>query len=97
MIAAAVTRTSGAEDVYAAQRRAMLDDIVAITHETRVETGRARLSERVMAAMARAPRHRFVPPEVGGRAYANQPLPIGHGQTISQPFIVALMTDLVEV
>ncbi|MBK8475569.1 MAG: protein-L-isoaspartate(D-aspartate) O-methyltransferase [Opitutaceae bacterium] len=49
---------------------------------------------RVLAAMATVPRHRFVPEGVQAEAYADCPLPIGHGQTISQPYIVALMTEL---
>ena len=49
--------------------------------------------ERVLAAMARVPRERFVPPEQQPLAYEDRPLPIGHEQTISQPFIVALMTQ----
>jgi protein-L-isoaspartate(D-aspartate) O-methyltransferase len=49
--------------------------------------------ERVLAAMRRVPRHRFVPPALASRAYADHPLPIGEGQTISQPFIVAFMTQ----
>ena len=59
-------------------------------------TGRERLDPRVAAAMGRVPRHRFVPAEYSERAYENRPLPIGHEQTISQPFIVALMTELVD-
>jgi protein-L-isoaspartate(D-aspartate) O-methyltransferase len=51
----------------------------------------------VLAAMRRTPRHAFVPAEVRDFAYTDQPLPIGYGQTISQPFIVALMTELLEV
>jgi len=50
--------------------------------------------ERVLAAMAAVPRHLFVPPDVQEQAYADQALPIGHGQTISQPYVVALMTQL---
>ncbi|MGQ9575284.1 MAG: protein-L-isoaspartate(D-aspartate) O-methyltransferase [Thermoguttaceae bacterium] len=50
---------------------------------------------RVLDAMGRVPRHRFVPPGLVDQAYADHPLPIGHGQTISQPYIVALMTQLV--
>jgi len=50
---------------------------------------------RVLAAMAAVPRHRFVPPDLRDLAYADGPLPIGHVQTISQPYIVALMTELV--
>ena len=82
---------------YAAQRQAMLGDIAALTRETRAETGRAALSERVMKAMEKVPRHRFVSPGSERYAYDNRPLPIGHGQTISQPFIVALMTDLLDL
>jgi protein-L-isoaspartate(D-aspartate) O-methyltransferase len=52
---------------------------------------------RVLAAMAEVPRHRFVPAGVADRAYDDTPLPIGHGQTISQPYIVGLMTQLAEV
>ena len=49
---------------------------------------------RVLAAMGRVPRHAFVPPDLHERAYGDEPLRIGHGQTISQPYIVALMTQL---
>jgi protein-L-isoaspartate(D-aspartate) O-methyltransferase len=52
---------------------------------------------RVLAAMRSVPRHQFVPDRRSGSAYADTPLPIGHGQTISQPYIVALMTELLEV
>ena len=55
------------------------------------------IDEAVLDALARVPRHRFVPDSEAGRAYENRPLPIGHGQTISQPYIVALMTDLLDV
>jgi protein-L-isoaspartate(D-aspartate) O-methyltransferase len=51
---------------------------------------------RVLAAMRSVPRHRFVPESDRGRAYQDRPLPIGHRQTISQPYIVAVMTDLLE-
>jgi protein-L-isoaspartate(D-aspartate) O-methyltransferase len=64
--------------------------------ETRHETGRAALAPRVLEAMRKVPRHRFVPDSQKAYAYRDSPLPIGHGQTISQPFIVALMTDLVD-
>ncbi|HEV2295304.1 MAG TPA: protein-L-isoaspartate(D-aspartate) O-methyltransferase [Tepidisphaeraceae bacterium] len=53
--------------------------------------------QRVLEAMGRVPRHRFVPAEHAGEAYGDHPLPIGHGQTISQPYIVALMTQLAQV
>jgi protein-L-isoaspartate(D-aspartate) O-methyltransferase len=60
-------------------------------------TGREQFAERVTAAMARVARHEFVPAELRRYAYADSALPIGHGKTISQPFIVALMTDLLEL
>jgi protein-L-isoaspartate(D-aspartate) O-methyltransferase len=56
--------------------------------------GRDITDERVLAAMAAVPRHAFVPPDVRAQAYADGALPIGHGQTISQPYIVALMSQL---
>lgn len=59
-------------------------------------TGREALSERVMQAMATVPREEFVPAAYRAQAYQNRPLPIAAGQTISQPLIVALMTDLLE-
>lgn len=65
--------------------------------ETEEYTGRSEISERVLAAMRKVPRDRFVPRDSRLYAWENRPLPIGHGQTISQPFIVALMTDLLEL
>ena len=85
------------QDAYETQRRRMVEEIAALARDTRSETGRAALSGRVMAAMAKVPRHEFVPDGEKRNAYANRPLPIGSGQTISQPYIVALMTDLMEV
>jgi protein-L-isoaspartate(D-aspartate) O-methyltransferase len=89
--------TSEAQDPYARERRAMLEDIAAITRETRMETGRGALAPAVMAAMEKVPRERFVPADIERSAYDNRPLPIGKGQTISQPFIVALMTDFLDL
>ena len=63
---------------------------------TAQHTGRDRLDSRVLSAIGREPRHEFVPGNVREDAYENRPLPIGYGQTISQPYIVALMTDLLE-
>ncbi|HEB96731.1 MAG TPA: protein-L-isoaspartate(D-aspartate) O-methyltransferase [Sedimenticola thiotaurini] len=77
-------------------RRQMLRDIEEEVAFTRSMTGRDHLDPRVMAAMAEVPREAFVPPELRYAAFDNGPLPIGHGQTISQPYIVALMTDLLE-
>jgi protein-L-isoaspartate(D-aspartate) O-methyltransferase len=86
-----------AQDPYARERRRMLDEIDLLTRETRLETGRTVLAERVRSAVAKVPRHEFVPADQKGNAYQNRPLPIGHGQTISQPFIVALMTEIMDV
>ena len=74
----------------------MVREIDAQVRAISAETGRARLSDAVTAALLRVPRHRFVPPELLDRAYQNRPLPIGHDQTISQPLIVALMTELLD-
>ena len=81
-----------------ARRRAeLLAAIAAEAAATGTATGRSRLSDRVLAALGRVPRHRFVPPELEAAAYLDAPLGIGHGQTISQPFIVALMTELLDL
>lgn len=74
----------------------MLRDIEDEVQYTRALTGRKAFDPRVMAAIAEIPRHLFVPSEELGYAYANGPLPIGWGQTISQPYIVAWMTELLE-
>lgn len=85
LLAALVAPVRAAEPDWAALRRAMVDEQIA---------ARGVRDARVLAAMAKVPRHRFVPPAWRGQAYADHPLPIGQGQTISQPFIVAYMTEL---
>ena len=85
-----------ADDVNARRER-MIAEIVQMVHETRTETGRDALGAPVMAALRRVDRQRFVPPAQADGAYDNRPLAIGGGQTISQPFIVALMTDLMDI
>ena len=72
----------------------MLQDIEREVELTRDLIGKEALDDRVIEAMRKVPRHEFVPPEATAHAYANGPLSIGHGQTVSQPYIVALMTDL---
>ncbi|MGH8562233.1 MAG: protein-L-isoaspartate(D-aspartate) O-methyltransferase [Nevskiales bacterium] len=84
------------EAQYRAQRMELMKEIEADALRTAFETGRKQFGERVMAALREVPRHRFVPAIQRGSAYDNRPLPIGHGQTISQPYIVALMTDLLD-
>jgi protein-L-isoaspartate(D-aspartate) O-methyltransferase len=85
-----------AED-FEVLRQQMLVEISAGVAFLRDQIGKAELDERVMAAMGKALRHEFVPVELQPFAYANMPLPIGFDKTISQPFIVALMTDLLEI
>lgn len=75
----------------------MMAEIKADVAETRKWLGKDALDPRVMAAVARVPRHLFVPEANQCVAYDNRPQPIGHGQTISQPYIVAIMTDLADV
>jgi len=75
----------------------MLKDIEREVQYTRKMIGKDALDPRVMAAMANTPRHEFVPKSFLNAAFNNGPLPIGHGQTISQPYIVALMTDMLEL
>ena len=84
-----------AQDPFAAPRHAMVEEIRAIARDAARDTGRPTIADRVLAAMDKVPRHRFVPASEFSGAYANRPLPIGYGQTISQPYIVALMTDLI--
>src|SRR5215471_16165763 len=86
-----------AEDLFEPLRRQMVAEIAAETGLLATQLGRASLAERVIEVMGRVPRHTFVPADVQPFAYLNSPLPIGHGKTISQPFIVALMTDLLDV
>jgi protein-L-isoaspartate(D-aspartate) O-methyltransferase len=83
-----------AQDRFARPRQKMLVQIAATARATAAETGRSAFKKEVMEAMAKVPRHRFVPSHLQGLAYDDRPLPIGLGQTISQPYIVALMTDL---
>ncbi|MDH3451954.1 MAG: protein-L-isoaspartate(D-aspartate) O-methyltransferase [Gammaproteobacteria bacterium] len=78
-------------------RQEMVELIALHARHAGAETGRTTLSENVIAAMREVPRHEFVPEELQPFAYFDTPLPIGFDKTISQPFIVALMTDLLEL
>jgi len=82
-----------AEDRYEFSRLMMIEEIRAMARETG-DYAPGPVSEKVLSIMAKVPRHRFVPEEEISCAYYNHPLPIGFGQTISQPYIVALMTEL---
>ncbi len=84
-------------DPDAAARRRLLEEIAAEARQTARLTGRAAFSPHVMAALAAVPRDAFVRTDDRSNAWENRPLAIGHGQTISQPYIVALMTDLLDV
>jgi protein-L-isoaspartate(D-aspartate) O-methyltransferase len=81
-------RQGGGEEAWNAARRRMVEEQLK---------GRDIRDERVLDAMRRVPRHLFVPPEVRDQAYGDYPLPIGHAQTISQPYIVAFMTEALDV
>jgi len=80
----------------ASEQKKMLSEIMEDVEDTQSLIGKSALSPEVMAAMERVPRHEFVNSDYLDLAYVNRPLPIGEGQTISQPYIVALMTDLLE-
>jgi protein-L-isoaspartate(D-aspartate) O-methyltransferase len=93
--AVATCRAVHATEPQAAAREAMVATIAE--HARRANSaldGRTAIDPRVMEVMRRVPRHAFVPAGLAANAYDDRPLPIGHGQTISQPFIVALMTDM---
>ena len=85
------------DDLFEKLRAQMIAEIVAEAALTSAHTGRAAFAVRVMRVVAMVPRHEFVPVELQPYAYLNRPLPIGYDKTISQPFIVALMTDLLEL
>jgi protein-L-isoaspartate(D-aspartate) O-methyltransferase len=82
---------------FEALREQMIAEIAAGAAAVSERIGKAVFDERVMSALAKVPRHEFVPFELQPYAYANIPLPIGCDKTISQPFIVALMTDLLNL
>jgi protein-L-isoaspartate(D-aspartate) O-methyltransferase len=79
------------------QRRQLLAVIRANADRIAAEVGKTALDERVLGVMAKVPRHEFVPVEVQQYAYLNTPVPIGFDKTISQPLMVAVMTDLLEL
>ncbi len=88
---------AAAELDYAAERAAMIRTIAGYANEVRLDIGHEGVDPRVLEVMGLIPRHEFVPDDVRNRAYSDRPLPIGYGQTISQPLIVAIMTDLLHV
>lgn len=94
VLALLVADDAGAQD-FAAQRARLVAEVEATYAETRALTGLAAMSPRVRAALGKVERHRLVPTGQRSLAYRNHPLPIGLGQTISQPYIVALSADLI--
>jgi protein-L-isoaspartate(D-aspartate) O-methyltransferase len=90
LLVAVAQAATPVDDPYAARRRAL---VAELREDTADDT---RLGRDVLAVMATVPRHRFVPASQLRHAYENRPLAIGHGQTISQPYIVALMTTLAQ-
>lgn len=96
LISCVVSSALSAED-WVKMREQMVRSIELDTYQARRYIGKSELSDKVLESIGKVPRHEFVPAKYQQDAYVNQPLPIGRGQTISQPFIVALMTDLMEV
>jgi protein-L-isoaspartate(D-aspartate) O-methyltransferase len=84
-------------DVFEALREQMMEEIAEEAAATAAHTGRAVFAPRIMSVVGAVPRHEFVPVELQPYAYLNRPLPIGFEKTISQPYIVALMTDLLDL
>ena len=93
----AAEQNADPQSEFTDRRHAMVRQIERHVHETADSLGRETLDPRVIAALSTTPRHEFVPPALVDRAYENRPLPIGNDQTISQPFIVAIMTDLLDL
>lgn len=85
------------DDVYVAKRAAMIEEIAGDVRAGYGNLEKEALDENVIDALGSVPRHEFVPRNMRDAAYENRPLPIGHGQTISQPYIVAIMTNLLQV
>src|SRR3954464_1164921 len=82
------------KDLFQSLREHLIAEIVAAAVLTASYTGKVVFGKAVLEVLARIPRHEFVPVELQPYAYLNRPLPIGFDKTVSQPFIVALMTDM---
>ena len=94
-LAVIVLVAAAGEGGYEAERERMVEEIRTMARSVAGESSAPEISEPVLEAIGNVPRHPFVPERFRGAAYYNRPLPIGAGQTISQPYIVALMTELV--
>ena len=97
ILAVEISVQAQTSDEFSRQRKRMIDEIAAMARDARLDTGRAEFAAPVMAAIDRVPRHEFVPAAMRRNAYANLPQSISADQTISQPFIVALMSDLMNI
>ncbi len=97
VVALAGPPAAAQSDGYTERRHQLVREIANEVSATRAWTGTSEIDARVMEVMAKVPRHEFVPHEMQPLAYVNRPLPVGHGQTVSQPYIVALMTDLLDL
>lgn len=86
-----------ADDPFAGARQELIENVIAAIRVTSTITGTDTLDPRLIEAMSKVPRHAFVPEPLQPYAYINRPLPVGRGQTESQPYIVALMTELARV
>ncbi len=97
LVGAVATEPVQSGEYFATERRQMVKDITEMATNTASVTGIGKFASLVLEAMEEVPRHEFVPREKISAAYKNRPLRIGHRQTISQPFIVALMTELLNL
>jgi len=88
---------SKAEDDFHRQRQLMVKEIEETVRFTSEHTGKEALDPQILEALKKVPRHEFIPSSMQPFAYLNHPLPIGNDQTISQPYIVALMTELASI
>lgn len=91
-----ITHAVADADEYSLLRQQMISEIEGDVEITTKALNKKSFDASVIRALKAVPRHEFVPPDLRAQAYENRPLPIGHGQTISQPYIVALMTDLLQ-
>jgi protein-L-isoaspartate(D-aspartate) O-methyltransferase len=96
MAAVPVVAFGAGEDPYQIRRAGLMKEIEDDLKMTSGRIGKKELNQDVIAAMVNVPRHEFVPEYLRRHAYDNRPLPIGYGQTISQPYIVGIMTDLID-
>ncbi|MES9966175.1 MAG: protein-L-isoaspartate(D-aspartate) O-methyltransferase [Sedimenticola sp.] len=97
VVAGGLAANTTIADEYAEQRSALLDEVAGDIADLQYTLGFSDLSPAVWRALKTVPRHEFVPPRAQSYAYRNRPLSIGHGQTISQPLIVAIMTELLDI